>query len=217
MNGRGGGDKGLSLIELVVAMAIFALVAIMGAQTLTGMLRMRNGITARSDDAAALAEATSLLRADMAAAIPMLFFAPDVSYAESAILFESGELGLSVGGQRGMLTGDNDIPLSRVSWRIEDGTLIRRTWPTLTPAATVRPTPDQPVMQGVDALRLRSYLPDVGWVEGLRVPSNTQDQAVDGDEGALIASSYSSGLPLGLEITLITRDYGAIPIVERLQ
>ena len=69
----GARDRGLSLIELVAAMAIFALVAVMGAQALGGMIRLRQGIAARSAEAAALDRTASLLRADLAAVVPMLF------------------------------------------------------------------------------------------------------------------------------------------------
>ncbi|WP_425099668.1 type II secretion system protein GspJ [Tropicibacter sp. S64] len=211
-------DDGLSLIELVVALAIFALVAIMGAQALTGMLRMRDGVTARSAHTAALAEATSLVRADLAAAVPMLFFPPGQPYATSAISFSGGTLSLSTGGQPTLMTDADDIPLTRVEWRVEDGTLYRRSYPTLIPAATVRPTPDQPVMAGVEAIRLRTYVAETGWTEGLRQPgAQATGSSGDDDEGAALGSSYSSALPLGIELTLVTRDYGDIPIVEALQ
>ena len=55
-------DRGLTLIELVVAMAVFALVAVMGLQSLSGSLRMRDGLTARAEDSAALAQAIAVLR-----------------------------------------------------------------------------------------------------------------------------------------------------------
>ena len=40
-------DAGLTLIELIVAMALFALVAAMGLQVLNGMLRARDRLVAR--------------------------------------------------------------------------------------------------------------------------------------------------------------------------
>lgn len=206
-------DAGLSLIELVVAMAIFALVAIMGAQALTGMLRMRDGVVARSEDTARLAEATSLLRADLSAAVPMLFYPPGSPYSDSAVSFRDGTLAFSTGGQPGVMTDGEDFPLTRVEWRVEDGKLLRRSYPTLIPAETVRPSPDQTILTGVSALRLRSYLPELGWTSGLRVLSAGGNSGDGGDTGAE-QSSYSSALPLGLEVTLITDAYGEIPIVE---
>ncbi|MFW2541363.1 type II secretion system protein GspJ [Primorskyibacter sp. 2E107] len=211
-------DRGLSLIELVVAMAIFALVAIMGAQALTGMLRMRDGVMTRSNQAAALAEASSLLRADLSAAVPVLFYPPGTPFAESAVTFRNGTLSLSIGGQPSLMGGAEDFPLTRTTWRIENGTLVRQSWPTLIPASSVQPAPAQPVMEGVEALRLRSYVPETGWVAGLRTPgADVAPGSGDTDEGGATGSSYSSALPPGLEVTLVTRDYGEISIVQSLQ
>ena len=68
--------RGLSLIELVAAMAIFALVAVMGTQALVAMLRLRGDLAGRSDRSAGLARAAFLLRRDLAAAVLVVCLVP---------------------------------------------------------------------------------------------------------------------------------------------
>ncbi|WGW05913.1 type II secretion system protein GspJ [Tropicibacter oceani] len=209
---RPGDDRGLSLIELVVAMAIFALVAIMGAQALTGMLRMRDGVTERARETAALAEATSLLRADLAAAVPVFFRPPDGS-RQSAIDFRDGSLSLSVAGQPSLRAEAGSQALTRVEWRLQDGRLTRRVWPALYPARAASLGPEQLVYKGIEGLRLRSYVADIGWIEGTPLPG--QDTAASFDEDRFVApSSYSDNLPLAVEVTLQTRAFGDIPLLE---
>ncbi|MGR3696731.1 MAG: PulJ/GspJ family protein, partial [Roseovarius sp.] len=48
-------DRGLTLLELVAVLAIFSLVAVMGLQALSGMMRARDRLTDADEQAAALA------------------------------------------------------------------------------------------------------------------------------------------------------------------
>ena len=50
-------DQGITLIELIVAMALFALVAVMGLQALNGMLRSRDRLSDMADETAGLSTA----------------------------------------------------------------------------------------------------------------------------------------------------------------
>lgn len=211
---RANKDAGLSLIELVIAMAIFALVAIMGAQALTGMLRMRDGVTQRADHTAALAKATSLLRSDLSAAVPMLFYPPGSPFPESSIRFREDRFGLSVGAQPSLTSAPDDIPLTRVEWQIRDGRLTRRVWPALYPALESSLSPEQLVMEGVRALRLRTYVDEQGWVDGLQLLNSDPNVSFDEDSGAAGPSAYSSALPIAIEVTVETQDYGDIPLIE---
>lgn len=229
-------DRGISLIELVLAMAIFALVAVLGAQALTGMLRMRDDLVIRSDQSAALAELTSLLRADLAALVPMLFYPPDRAAPRSALRFEpagpSAKLSLS---RAGLSRFDSEAAAStaslqpiRVEWLLHQGQLSRRVWPSLFPArADARsapvPWPSAERDRGfgpIEALRLRSYWPQIGWVEGAhsRASANaTPTAAGDSDSTAVASEVYSNSLPLAVELTLVTRDHGEISLVESLK
>ncbi|CUH89342.1 PilD-dependent protein PddD [Phaeobacter sp. CECT 5382] len=240
-SGKRSSERGLSLIELVVAMAIFALVAVLGTQALTGMIRMRDDLAARSDQAATLAEATSLLRADLAALVPMLFYPPDRAPPRSALRFARGtgraSLKLSVAGQPDFhkdvprltagqttrQTGPIGLSTQRVEWQLQAGVLSRGFWPTLTPARSASRSPSVPILTGVQDLRLRSYWPQIGWVDGASTlqasaaDTATTTTAADSDSAAFAAEVYSSSLPLAVELTLISDEFGKISLVESLK
>ncbi|WP_417701870.1 type II secretion system protein GspJ [Pseudophaeobacter sp.] len=225
-------DQGLSLIELVLAMGLFALVAVMGAQALTGMMRLRGDLTARADQSAALSELTSLLRADLAALVPMLFYPPDRGPPRSALGFSHREnavrLSLSRGGMarfdsplpptsqpaRGMATG-------RVEWQLQNGQLSRAVWSSLMPADRSSyhqvATGLAPRLGGVQDLRLRSYWPQIGWVAGAQAHGLQPGAVSDGDQAGIGSEVYSSSLPLAVELTLVTGNFGEISLIESLK
>lgn len=217
-------DRGLSLIELVAAMAVFALVAVMGAQALGGMIRLRQGIAARSAEAAALDRTASLLRADLAAVVPMLFYPPGRAAPQSALSFRNGVLALSAGGQPGLdstaaASGTGSPPgLQRIEWQLAGGRLSRRFWTALTPAAAAARQPQMPVLEGVTGLHLRSYWEGTGWrsgVQPLALPPGPG--SIDSDQAGAAPEVYSSILPLAVEVTLDTRAFGRITLVETLK
>lgn len=216
-------QAGLSLIELVVAMALFALVAVMGAQGLTGMLRMRDDLGARSAATADLARTLSLMRADLSAALPMPFFTPGDGPVRSALAEEPEGFSLSVGGQPVLIPARRAQPvLQRVEWRLEAGTnrLMRRQWDTLMPLDSSARSPEIVVMEGVTGLRLRSYWgAETGWRDGVRPPglTSTAPSGADGDGPQVAGSAFSSTLPEGVEIMLISETYGEIPLLEALR
>ena len=88
------------------------------------------------------------------------------------------------------------------------------------------PSPEgQAALGPIQALRLRSYWPQIGWVEGAQSASLPQGNALggatagspDSDRGASANEVYSSSLPLAVELTLVTRDHGDIALLESLK
>lgn len=211
--------RGLTLIELVAAMAIFALVAVMGAQALSGMLRQRDALIPRADRAAELETALSLIRADLAAALPMLFYPPGRAAPQSAAFGAGTRLALSIGGQRGL---DLDAPSAqyRVEYRLDPvrAQLWRRVWPSLMPAHAGVATPDVLILSGITGLRLRSHWGAAGWRDGLTLPIQAQTPAnLDGDATGGVPEVYSSALPHAIELVLELQDLGPLPLLETLQ
>ncbi len=215
-------DRGLSLIELVVAMALFGLVATLGTQGLTGMLRLRDNLNNRSVAAAEVARATSLLRHDLANAVPMPFFTPGGGRIRSALVEEPQGFSLSIGGQPTLDAVRQPAPVfHRVEWRFQpiSGLLLRQRWATLTPLNSAALGPEVTVLSGVTEMRARSYWGALGWVDGLRIPlSAVPDPTnLDEDGGPVAATSFSSALPDGVEITIVTEDLGEITLLEALK
>ncbi|MEO9496871.1 MAG: type II secretion system protein GspJ [Vibrio splendidus] len=214
-------DRGLSLIELVVAMAVFSMVAIMGLQSLTGMLRSRDHLVAVDEATHDLGYSISLLRHDLSSIVPMLFYHPDRRSQESSISLRDNNthLSFSVGGQPTRSDESSIGTFHRSEWKLEleTGTLTRGVWPTLIPAEDDVREPDVLMLKGIDAIEARSFWPDIGWVEGLGAPNGANQFVVDEDQSGLVSGTTSVKLPLAVEITLLTRDFGAIPIIQSLR
>lgn len=216
-----GAPRGLSLLELVVAMAIFSLIAVMGLQVLGGTLRMRDRLEATASETADLSYALALLRGDLSSMVPLLFYPPEGARPRSALAFDpAGRLEMSLAGQL-------DLPpvaalgLHRADWRLDPATqdLSRRYWPVLSPVATSARSPEVVVLRGVRGIALRSYWEGQGWVSGSTrpVPPAAPTAGADSDRGPAVANSYGDQLPDAIEVTLDTVDFGPIVLLESLQ
>lgn len=214
--------RGITLIELVVAMTIFALVAVMGLQTLTGMVRMRDRLADIEYKTGQLSYATALIRHDLAALIPVLFFPPDGRPNSSIDLSRNGqELGLSIGGQQD-LPPVQGLGLHRAEWRYDpnEQSLTRRIWPVLSPANDRAALPEVVVLDGVVGFQVRTYWQNIGWRNGTESGAPAVAPAIkglDGDSGPVVVNSYSGTLPLAVELSIETLYFGKILLVESLK
>ena len=213
--------RGLTLIELVAAMAIFALVAVMGVQSLSGMMRQRDLLGERSDRARELEIALALLRADLAAGVPLLFYPAGRGAPLSSLAQSRDGFALSIAGQRRLDLGQAPA-FHRVEYRLDRGTgrLTRKVWQSLTPANLGSAQPEVPILTGVSGLRLRSYpTHDIGWVDGPAQASYTPSETPSADDDRTFGPPevYSSTLPLAVEITLVLEDLGSVPVLESFQ
>lgn len=219
-------DAGLTLIELVVAMSVFALVAIMGLQSLTGTLRGRDRAAVFAEQSIALGQAVGLLRQDLAAALPVLFYPPGGERGVSAMRADPGGDGFAFSiaitqHYESFVTGRL---AGRVEYRLDpqSGRLSRASWSTAWPVNAGSRSPDATVMEGVRGLRLRSFWDGVGWINGLRITglgqtaeTSSEEEGQDGAETP--PEVYSDAVPMAVEITLITDEFGEITLLETLQ
>jgi len=193
-------DSGITLIELVVAMALFALVAAMSLQAITGMLRARDHLLVLSGDTARLSLALTLLRQDLSAAVPILFYTPGGRPASALDITPPGpRLSLSVAGQAGAATPDF-TGFHRVEWQFDpaNARLMRRVWPALQPAARSQVAPAVEMLTGVRGFELRLYRGEAGWQSWRDLPPGQ----IDGR------------LPDAIEVTLATDRFGALTLIE---
>ncbi|WP_371229663.1 type II secretion system protein GspJ [Roseovarius sp. 2305UL8-3] len=221
--------RGLTLIELVIAMAVFALIAVMGLQSLSGSLIMRDRLSATAEQTNQMGQGVALLRNDLSAALPMLFFPPEKGAPLSALRSLRGSRGfsLSVGGQPALTLssgGSDAMHKQRVTWQFDPDQqrLTRAVWPTLYPASAAQQGPQVPVLEGVTGVAFRSFWAGQGWTNGMRAPSGAlqsgNSPALDDDSaGSTTPEIYSDTLPRAIEVTLETRDYGQIVLLEYFQ
>lgn len=215
-------DTGLSLIELVVAMALFAMVAIMGLQSLNGTMRISERLTQTDSDTAELGNAVALLRNDLTAVVPMLFYPPQDAPRGAVDLSQNGTLlGLSLAGQKTFTPTHTDR--HRAQWSVDTSTdtLIRRFWPALLPVETSQLSAEMMVLGGVRSMSLRTFWPDIGWVAGTSPPVGAQivvqEVSVDQDSIGTPPPASFSILPIAVEVTLHTVRHGDLRLVQTLQ
>ncbi|WP_375257064.1 type II secretion system protein GspJ [Citreimonas sp.] len=210
-------QRGLSLIELVVAMALFALVATFGAQALRGLLRQADGLDRHAAAAANLDRAASQIGADLQAAIPMLFYPPGDAQPRSALTADASGFALSTAGQP--MLGGTEAALHRVEYRLDGGVLVRAAWPSLIPAEPGARHDAMIVARDVTGLRLRTHWPRIGWIDGARPPldSASAPTAGDADRAGPAPEVYSSALPDAVEVVLTLDGIGDVPIRRALR
>lgn len=215
-------NAGLTLIELVVVMAIFGLVAVMGVQSLTGTLRMSDRLLGIDKATAQTGTAIALLRHDLSSVVPMLFYPPNG--APRAAVWQSADaetFSLSLAGQPSL--GQVATDRHNAEWHFDSssGQLLRRHWPTLLPVQQNEVSEDMIVLDGLTGMSLRTWWGDVGWVPGATAPANliTADIeiAIDQDVAGPPPAAYYSNLPYAVEITLQLQQGGAIRILQALK
>ena len=139
--------RGFTLIELMVAMAILAVVSVMAVQALGGVFYQRSILTRIDDRDAALIRALSQLRQDLEAAVP----APEGDGLVAGIEVGAGRLAWWRGGLAEVPGGPSG-GYGAVSWTLDAGRLTRG---SLRASSDGRPVPRSAVvLLGVTGLSL---------------------------------------------------------------
>lgn len=157
-------ESGFTLIELMVALSIFALIAAAGVSLLGYSVGAQAAAGERLDDVAAIRRVGALLTADLAQAAPRIsrdgegrrraaFAGGTGAPDEPALAFV----------RRGWSNEDGEArsSLQKIEYRLIDGVLTRRTWPMVDGA---EPMPPSKVLEGVRSLSLR-YRAEGEWRE----------------------------------------------------
>ncbi len=193
---------GFTLLEMIVAVAIFALVWVIAFNGMSNVLRNR---ASTENTAARLAELESTI----------MILSRDLTQAtDRPIRDEFGDTQTAfIGNTNGpvllqLTRGGVGNPLRltrshlrRVAYFLDDDKLQRATWPRLDRAAEVE-LDRVDLLQSVESVKLRFMN-----TEQQYVPQWPPQQNQDGE---------SSGLPAGLEITLELKDWGPVIRLFRL-
>ncbi len=194
------GETGFSLLELVVVVAIFALVAIMSVQALRGTLRAQQTLDAKAETNAGLTLALARLRLDLESAVALTF--QDADGVEQPALRlgpADGRMGLSVAGMA-RFSDEPGAGLGRIEWRLnpDSAQIMRRYWPTLIPARKQAGGPELAVMNDVRDLQIWTFSAETGWIAGWPAPENP------------------ASLPLAIRVVIETGALGRLELVEFL-
>lgn len=172
-------QRGFTLLELMLAVAIFALLAVGSAQLVDGMLRADAARRAQADELRAVGRALSLIQRDAVHGV----FVAQLQRAAFAVSLEGTRVQWLVGAQQGS-GGLQNSDLRVVEYWLEDGTLWRRRRSLEQGEGQA-----QRLLEGVGALRWRVHAPGQGWVQ--RWPgAESAKQAPDALEVSLSVGRY---------------------------
>ncbi|MCB1746759.1 MAG: type II secretion system minor pseudopilin GspJ [Gammaproteobacteria bacterium] len=177
-------QAGLTLLEILVATALFSIVAGAGYSALDQGLRVRARLDAERSRWQALDGLMNLLERDLSAVVAV---ARRDAQSGGEPLFRGDPGG--EGARRteflrftrrvhpGLRQEAPASPLQRVAWRWDDGVLERASWPRLDqPRGAAADA--WPLLQGVDEVRLRFLAADGNWSRRWGEPGSVSVQAL---------------------------------------
>ncbi|HLD65025.1 MAG TPA: type II secretion system minor pseudopilin GspJ [Pseudomonas sp.] len=203
------GARGFTLLELLIAISIFALLGLGTYRMLDSVLRTDEATRKQEQSLRELMRALWSLERDLqqviARPIRDNFADPRGAFlGESQALDGAAAFELTRSGWRNP-TGVARSQLQRVRWRLAGETLERVYWVVLDRAVDSEPRV-QKVLSGVESLAVRYLDPEGNWQTDWPPAQNAQD----GDDDEL------SRLPQAVELTLEHKRYGKLVRLLRL-
>jgi general secretion pathway protein J len=192
-------SRGFTILELLVAVALLAVLALLSWRGMGSVIAGRDSIVERSDELRALTVVMSQMEEDLRR-----------SWAVRLLGLSVPPVGFSMGNDREppSLTvlreapGEDTTQIQRVVWRLRDGTIERgfSAWTVPIPGVT-NPVPDipftwQPVVRGIEALELRGWLEGRGWLPAASLAaSQASEMAAEAARAEQLARAAQIGQP----------------------
>lgn len=190
-------QAGFSLLELVAVMAIFAIVALIGAQVIQASVRSNERLSSISDQSQEIVTALTLLRRDLNSATPRTFVNAS-GQVFPPVTIQSQKLGLAISGLAPL--SKHQTGFGYVEWQFNPSTkaLSRALWTSLTPGATR--TESATVLHNVMDVQFYSRQDLGAWQQGF------------------ISNGQPNGrLPDGIKVVISHEKLGTLEIVESLK
>ncbi|WMD22682.1 type II secretion system protein GspJ [Achromobacter seleniivolatilans] len=178
-----GAQAGFTLIEVLVALALMALVSLMAWRGLDSVSSARDWIEQQADDTDAIVRTLGQMARD----VELSYTGPSFDAAgKDDLTFTSGLrlLRRASGGQTLELLRpdpDGNGLWQRVHWQVRADGLWRATGPAAAQSPLPAAVDGALLLAGVRSLKLRAWVPGIGWVD---------------------ANSSFAATPTGIEITL---------------
>lgn len=189
-------QAGFTLLEVLVAMAIFAIVAYMAYGGFAAVLKQHEIVEAASGRLRAVQFAVRQMAGDFAQLQPRPVREELGEGWRGALIAGGRDLQaaeLTRGGWPNPL-GRSRPTLQRVAYRVEDGVLIRSYWPVLD-RLLEEPPVETELLEGVTELRFRFLDTDGEWLDQWPAPDGVQDPRL---------------IPRAVEISVELEDWGEI-------
>ncbi|AOJ75548.1 type II secretion system protein J [Burkholderia ubonensis] len=193
--------RGFTLIELMIAIAILAVVAVLAWRGLDQIMRGRDKVSSAMEDERIFAQMFDQMRIDA---------------RRAATDDEAGQPALGVAGNTLQIVRAFDAPgaaprLQVIRYRIAAGRVVRYASPPLADANRLRDTLKNPdvegwssvaLMGGVGAIDAKLYVPRVGWTTNVQ----TADEALAQNNDAIKVPQLGNAPPpravTGLQVSI---------------
>jgi general secretion pathway protein J len=192
---------GFTLLELLVALAIFSLVAVMSYDGLKVVLSQQAATEIQAESLAKLQKVYLLMQRDIEQVVPRPV---RDEYGDEQPALAGGEaLQLTRGGWSNP-AGRLRSSLQRVGYAYEDRQLVRYSWAVLDRAQDSEPQ-RQPLIDDIEEMTIRYLAANNEWEERWPNPLATGD-----------GTAAATALPLAVEITLDHETFGPLVWIFRL-
>ncbi len=194
---------GFTLIEILVVVVVFAIMAAMAYGGLRGVLNLRRGIEDSMQRTASLQRAFVRLRQDFQNVRDRP--ARNVyGVAEAPMSIDRDQVLTLIRGGRRNPFGSSRSSLERVSYRVKDHKLMRTSWNAVDLPDKSEP-PELALLDNVQEVRWRFSDTSYEW--------QTQWPVQSADAAA--AGTATEPPPIAVEVTLVTKDWGELRFVFR--
>lgn len=194
--------RGFTLIEIIVVLLVFSVMAAMAYGGLNSVLKIRRGVEDSMQRTADLQRAFMRLRQDFQN-VRDRPARDEFGDARAPLSFNRDEiLTLVRGGMRNPM-GASRSSMERISYRVKDHVLMRSTWPALDLPDRAEPT-ELALLKDVQELRWRFM--DNGHEWQAEWPRSNGGQS---------ANTSAFPPPIAVEMTLVTKDWGELRFLFR--
>jgi general secretion pathway protein J len=201
--------RGFTLLELLIAAALLAVLAVLSWRGLDSVLVARERIVATSDELRSLTMAFAQMDEDLRRSWPVRL-----------LRLPAPSIGFSVAGERAQPTlellretsaANEPTQVQQVAYRLRDGVLERGFGPWTSPAAAPQGGTAglvwQPILGGVSDVDMQGWLSDQGWIPARALAGKlTGPGAVQGPQGAQGRQAEPPAALTGLQVVIRRQD-----------
>ncbi len=190
--------RGFTLVELLVAMFITAIMFAMGYGALSQAIEHRGSLTEQQTRLVEVQKAMRVIAQDFTQLAPRAMHEPLGDGMQPALLADGRSQGIATFTRAGWsnVAGLPRASLQRVRYSLDQGKLRREYWPVVEPMLATPPR-HRDILTGVKTMRLRFYTATRSWSETWPVSQPA-------------ANEPSRELPWAVEVTIDLEDYGVL-------